>query len=68
MSQNVIDNDGSDAQRRESREGFADILRALGIQGRADIAARCQALEQLLPEIMAAAEGIIEANPLVERD
>jgi hypothetical protein len=66
--QNVIENDAPEDEKAGYRAGFSAPLSTLGIHSTADLVARAEALNQLLPEIMKAAQTIIESHPDIERE
>ncbi len=67
-AQNVFENDAPPPLKEEMRKGHRRLLSTLGIDSAADIDRKAEKLENLLPEIMAAAETIMARNPAVERE
>ncbi|MET9025950.1 hypothetical protein ABZW96_10025 [Nocardia sp. NPDC004168] len=63
--QQIVDTDGSAADRRACSERFCTALSKIGIVSSADLAARADAVTRSLPTLFRVAERIMAANPAI---
>lgn len=65
--QNAIENDGSERDRQATRGGYERMLSSIGIGDDSDVKKKAKEVCDLLPELLALAQRVMEANPRIDR-
>ncbi len=65
--QNAIENDGREPEKSQFRSAFDGMLTQLGITDDGEITRRSNMLRQYIPDMMGAANKILEENPHIYR-